>query len=579
MLFSFSPSAHQRACAWKQKERQSQLDALPSSFSQPLTLAEEKVHALSVSQIVSQCRTGALAPAEVMKTYAKKALKAQEATNCLTDVMFQESLITPAIAGWGPGVDSMDGNITNDMARDGLLLGVPVSIKDTVDIEGHDTTIGYSRHVGKPVTSSSSIVQLLRHEGAIIHAKTTAPTGLFNIETESDVYGRTSNPYNSSFTPGASSGGGAALIACGGTKVEIGSDIGGSVRVPAHFCGIWSLKGSSGRFPSWGNASSLPGLEGIPLITAPMAGNLDDLEEFYRRVVLAEPWRYDHTCIPLPWRPINLQEEGRKLKWGVLWDDGAISPTPACRRALATVVTALRKQGHEVTDFTPPDVSSGLQTGYEILFQDGGIQAASFLQPGERLGAAAQSIVDLFRLPRIVKKLLAFFSSDPFTADSYESMHPKTILENRAAIVARDEYRARWHKKWIDEGLDFVISVPHPLPAFEHGGAAKATLHSVGMTFVFNMLDYTAGVLPVTHVDKDVDGLPPNFTTSSEYSKMNSVAKGVYSVYEPEKMHGLPLGVQVVGRRLQEEKVLQGMRVVESALNDMGLQFRRRTLG
>jgi Asp-tRNA(Asn)/Glu-tRNA(Gln) amidotransferase A subunit family amidase len=85
-------------------------------------------------------------------------------------------------------------------------------------------------------------------------------------------------------------------------------------------------------------------------------------------------------------------------------------------------------------------------------------------------------------------------------------------------------------------------------------------------------------VLPVTHVDKDGDTLPPNFEASSEYLKMNSVAKGVYSVYDPEKMHGLPLGVQVVGRRLQEEKVLQGMRIVESALNEMGVQFKRRTL-
>lgn len=139
----------------------------------------------------------------------------------------------------------------------------------------------------------------------------------------------------------------------------------------------------------------MKGLEGIPIITAPMAANLDDLSEFWKRVVLCEPWQYDHTvrsppfllaltvgliinslrppiqCIPLPWRPINLQDEGRKLKWGVMWDDGmqslylisggecskpitvyagAIPPTPACRRALSTVAAALRKQGHEVVD-------------------------------------------------------------------------------------------------------------------------------------------------------------------------------------------------------------------------------------
>lgn len=84
-------------------------------------------------------------------------------------------------------------------------------------------------------------------------------------------------------------------MAAGGSKIEIGSDIGGSVRIPAHFCGIYSLKGSAGRFPSYGCATSMPGLEGIPIVSAPMAGNLDDLSEFWKRVVLSEPWQYDHT--------------------------------------------------------------------------------------------------------------------------------------------------------------------------------------------------------------------------------------------------------------------------------------------
>lgn len=168
-------------------------------------------------------------------------------------------------------------------------------MSDTVNVEGRDTTIGYSVNVGKPATSSSAIVRLLHDAGAVVHAKTTAPIGLLSIETVSDVFGRTRNPHNLDFTPGGSGGGGAALLASGGSKIEIGSDIGGSVRIPAHFCGIYSLKGSAGRFPSWGCTTSMKGLEGIPIITAPMAANLDDLSEFWKRVVLCEPWQYDHT--------------------------------------------------------------------------------------------------------------------------------------------------------------------------------------------------------------------------------------------------------------------------------------------
>jgi Asp-tRNA(Asn)/Glu-tRNA(Gln) amidotransferase A subunit family amidase len=115
------------------------------------------------------------------------------------------------------------------------------------------------------------------------------------LETSSDIFGRTTNPYNPNHTAGASTGGGGALVACGGSKIEIGTDLAGSVRVPAHFCGIWSLKGSAGRFPMWGSSSSMMGLEGVPIVASPLAGNLADLEEFWKRVVLSEPWRYDHT--------------------------------------------------------------------------------------------------------------------------------------------------------------------------------------------------------------------------------------------------------------------------------------------
>ena len=100
------------------------------------------------------------------------------------------------------------------------------------------------------------------------------------------------NPYNSNHT---AQGEGGALVACGGSKIEIGTDIGGSIRIPAHFCGIWSLQASAGQFPMWGSGSSMMGLEGLPIVTSPMAGSLEDLHEFLKRVILGKPWQYDHT--------------------------------------------------------------------------------------------------------------------------------------------------------------------------------------------------------------------------------------------------------------------------------------------
>lgn len=91
------------------------------------------------------------------------------------------------------------------------------------------------------------------------------------------------------------------------------------------------------------------------------------------------------------------------------------------------------------------------------------------------------------------------------------------------------------------------------------------------LTITIFQLDYTAGVFPVTKVDKDVDALPEDFESSPEYRSLNSVAKGAYSVYDAQKMNGLPIGVQIVGRRLEEEKVLEGMKVAEAALREFGM--------
>ncbi|KAJ7686189.1 amidase signature domain-containing protein [Mycena rosella] len=568
------PSLHHQACALKQRERQAQIDALPTAYSAPLSDEEEKIHALPLSRLVSECKSGSVAPNNVLSAYGKKTLRAHHLTNCITDFMFEESLEIPAFVDYISAGESDAGSL-NVSIRDCPLLGVPVSLKDTVDVAGHDTTLGLSRNVNHPVPTSAPLVRMLQDAGAILHVKTAVPAALIAIETESDVFGRTTNPYNTAHAVGASTGGGAALLACGGSKIEIATDIGGSARIPAHFCGIWGLKGSVGRFPSWGTRSSMMGLESVQILAAPMAGSLADLEEFWKRVVSMKPWTYDFTCVPLPWQNVDLQVEGRKLKWGVIWEDGICEPSPACKRSLSLVVNALKSQGHEVVDFSPPNVAEFLKLGYQLVFSDGGVQMRDGGLPGETLNAPLKGTIGLLGLPRFVKNIMAYFSraTDPFYASLVQVMYPKTVLEDRALVARRDEFRGAWHERWTEENLDFVLTVPHPLPALENGTGERASLISTGYTFLFNLLDYTAGVLPVTFVDKATDALPAGFMTSPKYNRMNSIAKGAYSVYDAEKMHGLPLGVQISGRRMEEEKVLEGMKVIEAALKLAGTPF------
>ncbi|KAF7761925.1 hypothetical protein Agabi119p4_9917 [Agaricus bisporus var. burnettii] len=300
-----------------------------------------------------------------------------------------------------------------------------------------------------------------------------------------------------------------------------------------------------------------------------------------------KPWQYDHTCVPLPWQPVNLQEEGRRLKWGVIWEDGTIPPSPACRRALSTVISALKKQGHEVVDFKPPSIMEGLKIGYQLLFSDGGEQARAPLQRTESTSPPTQHVLNLLKLPKLIKSLLSLVlrsrtlsyifglgsQPDQLSAELYSILHTKTVMEERRLVEERDNYRAEWHQKLIEEGVDFILTVPHALPALENGGSERATLMSAGYTFIISLLDYPAGIIPVTTVSPSLDALPADFYSSPTFNQFNMIAKGAYLEYNAEKMKGLPLGVQIVGRRMEEEKVLAGMKVIEQALIDFGIPF------
>lgn len=275
----------------KQQERQQQLDALPSSYSDSCTEEDKKILDLSLRELVQRHEAGTLSRSAILEAYGKKVVSAQKATNCLAAVMLQQSTVSKPPRS---PTDTEDKSATHEPTR--LLSGVPVGVKDCIDIKGYDTTMSYSSRVNKPVSSSAAIVQLLRDAGAIIHAKTTCPPGLLGLETSSDLFGgRTSNPYNANFVSGASTGGGAALLASRGSLIEISTDIGGSVRWPAHCCGIYGMRSSIGRFPGLGALPPLPGQEFVGTSCSPMARRLDDLEEFWKRVMDMGPWNYDHT--------------------------------------------------------------------------------------------------------------------------------------------------------------------------------------------------------------------------------------------------------------------------------------------
>lgn len=483
----------------------------------------------------------------------------------------------------------------------GPLAGIPISLKDSIVVGGFDTSVGVSSKVRKPYAADGALVRMLKDAGAVPFVKTALPITLLSFESTNDVWGRCTNPHNKNYSPGGSTGGEGAILAFGGSRIGIGSDVAGSVRAPAHFSGCYSLRCSTGRWPKAGMDTSMPGQEGIPSVFSPMARTLSDLTYFTRSFIQMKPWTYDTSVHPIPWRSDieNKYKDKKQLRIGVLRTDGVVDPSPACARALQNTCTALQAQGHEILELTPPPAPyspyDALVTAAQLLNADGGRTFFSFHRAGETNDPGAAQMVlysSLWYPIRYVHYLWTrYIRRDPIWAGILLNFGPKTAYQNWKLVAKREAIKAVWFEWWNslngtanssgkanlgggvgsgEEGaeekeVDVILTVPNATPAVPHDAMADAC-SSCGYTFLFNLLDYTCGIVPVTKVDAELDQLPADF----KLGKLNGVARGAYKHYDASKMEGLPVAVQVVGRRLEEEKVIAVMGRIEDCLRVAG---------
>ncbi|KAK5947441.1 hypothetical protein PMZ80_001591 [Knufia obscura] len=480
----------------------------------------------TVKQLLARLRSRSVSVEEVTRAFLRRAAVAQAAVNCLTEVLWDQAIERAKY------LDSLP-------EPKGELFGLPISTKEHHGMKGSDITsnASYVAWIGSK-HRSIQLYDILWDAGCVFFARTAQPQTIMHLETNSNIYGRTLNPYNRDLTPGGSSGGESALIGMRGSIMGVGGDIGGSIRCPAAHCGIYGFKPTCKRIPSGGQRTHMIGKEAILSTLGPMAADRDALELFVQTVMAAEPWLLDPSLTFKPWVPHKFD---RPLRVAVQWWDGVVQPHPPMTRALKEVSAACRAAGMEIVDWDCEQLDH--KKAWDIIaslyWPDAGDEVLGRLKSvGEPVLLLTKFIIE--EQPS-VKKL---------------SMHE--LWERTAEREAyRDFYARAWTNTAAQDGKEVdVILCP---PSF---GAATPHDQSKywGYTAQWNLLDYPGVVFPVTTVDPVKDPRDESYVPKNEQDKF------CFEMYSPERYKNAPVSLQIVGRRNHDEKVLAALREIEAAL-------------
>src|SRR5581483_1724624 len=254
----------------------------------------------------------------------------------------------------------------------GALHGVPVSIKSSIDVAGLRCEAGTRLRAGYVASHDAPLVARLRAAGAIILGATNTAELLMAWETDNVLYGRTNNPWDLSRTPGGSSGGEAAAIAACLSAAGVGSDGGGSIRVPAHFSGICGLKPTPGRIPSTGHFPNSVGPFALLGVVGPMARTVADLRALFE--VMQGPDDGDPCAAPVP---LRVAQGLKNVHIGFFEDDGRTPVTQAIRAAVQTAARCLQRAELHVSEFRP----DGLEEARQLWWKFFGVAGAMLLGP------------------------------------------------------------------------------------------------------------------------------------------------------------------------------------------------------
>ena len=496
---------------------------IPAPVSSAASARDNAIVSLSASELARQIRERNLSSVQVVQAFAAQIVRHNAIYNAIVLLDLDSALAQAQKADealvrgelWGP------------------LHGVPITVKDTYATRGLRTTAGDPELANYVPETDAVAVSLLRRAGAIVLAKTNAATLAMDMQTTNALFGTTNNPWNTALTVGGSSGGCATAVALHMSPLSFGSDLAGSIRLPAAYSGTWGLRPTHGVVSFKGHVPPKPGeVDGVRTmaVLGPMANTVTDLE--LALSILAQPSAEDETVAPLrPGPKGRLPVAG--LRFAYMDELGGIPVSDEVKAGLQRVVDALRAAGATVVKAEPRDFSyeRTWETWGALVGMQGGYDRSNLARQIGR--AFAQKYVAAIPHQRRIL--------DPISVEGYMKALTEQAVQTNALERFLGDYDA-----WI---------VPvSSLPPFPH--------HERSRTFgIFNVYDK-----PLKVNRQDV----PYYNVTQSYSTLFSVTEGpVVSMPSGQTANGLPIGLQLVGRRYEDWRLLAVAKAIEPVLDGL----------
>ncbi|KAF2872797.1 amidase signature domain-containing protein [Massariosphaeria phaeospora] len=462
----------------------------------------------------------------VAKAFGKRSIICHQLTCCLTQ-WFMDSAIEQA--------KQLDAYLEKHGKTIGPLHGVPVSIKEHMPIAGTFSSQGMFSSIVKD-EEDCQMIAILRSLGAVFYCKTNQPQTIMHLESDSH-WGRVLNPFNIHLSAGGSTGGEAALIAMYGSPLGVGTDIGGSVRGPSAFCGIYGFKPTSYTLPMRKFlASAFPAELNILCSTGPMCRTLRDMDLFMTLVLSTKPYLTDPRIIPIPWSGLRTPTI-QKLKIGIITNDGFIEPQPPVQRAISWAQAILSNPKYsdilDVKPFKPYNAKEAWSKIRRMYWPDAG--------KGEKDAIAAAG-EPLHPLSQWIWK----------DAEETGMLDAVGVSQQRDE---RDEFRCKFAEHWCAQDVDVVIGPAFVGPACAHDSAFYWTY-----TSLYNLVDYPGVVFP-TPITACADE-----RYAEDYVPLSEECRHVKMLWDKGGFEGAPVDLQIVARKYHDNELFGALQVLREVL-------------